>query len=41
MIPELSATYGLTPSEVWDLTQRQYERYIEHHEQLVREASRG
>jgi hypothetical protein len=41
MIPELAAVYSLSPDEVWEMSQSQYARFIEHHEQLMKEANRG
>lgn len=41
MIPELSAVYGLSPRDVWDLTQSEYSAFIRHHDEMVRESKRG
>jgi hypothetical protein len=38
MLPELSATYGLSPAEVWEMDQQTLSAYLHH---LRRRAQRG
>lgn len=41
MIPEFAATYGLSPRQVWELTQSEWSAFSHHHDQLVRQVNRG
>jgi hypothetical protein len=34
MIPELAATYHLKPSEIWDMDQRQFGFFLDHHKRM-------
>lgn len=36
MIPELGHVYGLTPDQVWEMTQRQMAHYMAHHDEMTR-----
>jgi hypothetical protein len=40
-MPELAATYGLTPRDVWALTNRELTVFLDHHKRLVKESQRG
>lgn len=35
MIPEFAAVYHLTPAEVWDLDQREFAAFLDHHRRLT------
>jgi hypothetical protein len=39
-MPELAATYHLSPEEVWGLTQAEMTQFLAHHERLVKESRR-
>jgi hypothetical protein len=35
-MPELAATYGLTPADVWKLTNRELSAFLDHHKRVAR-----
>ena len=35
MIPEFAAVYHLTPSQIWDMDQRQFGAFLDHHRKLT------